>query len=65
MNDDDPIIDFVGQLLIAAVVGAAALAIGYEAAETTLRKEAIRAGAAYWTVDPATGDTTFNWRTNR
>lgn len=49
----------VAAFLVVALGQVVAVNVG----EYWIRREAIEANAAYYTVDPQTGETTFNWRT--
>lgn len=58
MDDGVPAVVVVILCTLVAVIAAMG---GCDAATARMRKEAIAAGAAYWTVDE-TGNTEFHWR---
>ena len=64
MDTRDKILLSIVVAMIFMVLFWLGILLGHSVAEATVRSEAIEAGVARYTVDPKTGETTFEWVTS-
>lgn len=62
MDTGDKITLAIGVAMICMVLVWCGTLLGHSVAEAHIRSQAIEAGVAYYTVDPKTGETTFEWQ---